>query len=227
MFLLSLLIRAMPAGRRKWGECGEGEEKRSPGAPHGAGMQMNASSVKIAPAVTFYYDQIIGPGLPGAGNGKGEGGAERERDGVREDLFGIFKLGGCPWARPLPTPACYQLLPNFHSLMVAFWVAFLLRSAPSSQNRSQAGRSDALPGTNSLSRPPASTSRAWQRRSRNALPPGAGKKTGSRSPKDCRQPSRHRREIGAAKPLHTTARAAPRVPGDPQGAATYPARPPP
>lgn len=74
MFLLSLLIRAMPAGWRKWGERREGEEKRSPGAPHGAGMQMNASSVKIAPAVTFYYNQIIGPGLLGAGNGKGEGG---------------------------------------------------------------------------------------------------------------------------------------------------------
>lgn len=81
-------------------------------------------------------------------------------------------------------------------------------------------------------RPPASTSRAWQRRSRNALPPGAlARKLGQDLPKTAAGLPVTAGKLGlaggAAKPLHNTARAAPAVPGDPQGAATYPARPPP
>lgn len=75
----------MPAGWGKWGgkRRGEGEEKkkkkkRLPGAPHRAGMQMSASSIKIAPAVTFYYNQIIGPGLLRTGTGEGERRKRRE-----------------------------------------------------------------------------------------------------------------------------------------------------
>lgn len=71
---------------------GKGRGKREgkkglPGAPHRAGMQMSASSVKIAPAVTFYYNRIIGPGLLGTGTGEGERGKGREGERVRHHLF--------------------------------------------------------------------------------------------------------------------------------------------
>lgn len=58
VFLLSLLIRAMPAGEEAVGRV---ETRDRPGPlTQLASMQMNASSVKIAPAVTFYYRQVIG-----------------------------------------------------------------------------------------------------------------------------------------------------------------------
>lgn len=44
-------------------------------------MQMSASSIKIAPAVTFYYNRIIGPGLPGTGTGEGERRREEREKG--------------------------------------------------------------------------------------------------------------------------------------------------
>lgn len=65
-------------GKRRGKGEGKKKKKRLPGAPHRAGMQMSASSVKIAPAVTFYYKQIIGPGLLGTGTGEGAGGKGRE-----------------------------------------------------------------------------------------------------------------------------------------------------
>lgn len=63
----------------------EGREKWLPWAPHRASMQMNASSIKIAPAVTLYYNQIIGLRL--LETGKGRRREEEEGEGVRHNLF--------------------------------------------------------------------------------------------------------------------------------------------
>lgn len=75
-------------GEVEGGKEGEGKgKKKIAWGPTQSGMQMSASSIKIAPAVTFYYNQIIGPGLLGTGTGEGKRGNRRERERVRHHLF--------------------------------------------------------------------------------------------------------------------------------------------
>lgn len=96
-------------GRGGGREKNKKKKKRLPGAPHRAGMQMSASSIKIAPAVTFYYNRIIGPGLLRTGTGEGE---RRKRRGGKGSGIIYSKYLNSESVKGYVPPFQYMCLPE-------------------------------------------------------------------------------------------------------------------